>query len=418
MKIPKSAFITILVTFFAIALVNVSPDSADMLDEYYLAYVATPTPTPSPLPTPTPLPTSTPTPTPTPEPTPTPTPTPGPEYFVIAMMGDCTFGAEHNARSNASSFQRVVGDDYAYPFSMVRHLYEDADFAIVNFEAAMSEHDEPADKRFRFNAPKEYVNVLHEGGINYVSLGNNHSKDYGEEGYNATKEWLEDNAISFAPYNGWSLYTTERGLTVGVYSHNMPQEGNINAIVKGITEVKAAGAEVIIFAPHWGIEGSYRANASQKKIGRAAIDAGAHIVMGTHPHTLQETEEYKGRFIYYSLANWIFGGSVYPRDKDTVLAKVTIMRDVDGSISVVGAENIPCSVSSITSHNDFRPTPYEPDSPEYLRVLSKLDGSFTGPDLVVDYGQSDSEDSDDTEDSEDSDGGEDNGGDHNTDDEG
>ena len=110
--------------------------------------------------------------------------------------------------------------------------------------------------------------------------------------------------------------------------------------------------------------------------------------MGTHPHTLQELEEYNGGYIYYSLANWTFGGHTNPRDKDSVIAKVTVMRDVDGEISVVGVENIPCSVSGSTTVNDYRPVPYEAGSEEYIRTLSKLDGSFTGPDLVVSYDQS------------------------------
>ena len=67
---------------------------------------------------------------------------------------------------------------------------------------------------------------------------------------------------------------------------------------------------------HWGLEGSYRVTESQKQLGRAAIDAGADIVYGSHPHVLQQIDEYNGGYIVNSLGNWSFGGNTAPRDRD------------------------------------------------------------------------------------------------------
>ena len=309
-------------------------------------------------------------------------PDPSAEYFTIAMMGDCTFASDHDSREGPHSYEVVVGDDYAYPFGMVKHLYDDADFVIVNLESAMCEYNVPVEKLFRLRAKPEYVNILLEGGVDFVALGNNHTMDYGQTGYEETQEVLSGNGIGFAPNGGWRLFTTESGLTIGVYSKNMASESDVTT---AISELKAAGAELLIMALHWGDEGSYRANADQKLVGRAAIDAGAHIVMGTHPHTVQEFEIYNGGFIYYSLGNWSFGGHTNPRDKDSILARVMVMRDIDGQISIIGADNIPCSVSGSETTNDYQPTPYEIGSEEYERTLSKLDGTFSGPNLVVSY---------------------------------
>ena len=321
-------------------------------------------------------------PEPEPEPQPEPEPEPQPEYFKIAMMGDCTLASEIVFKSSAVSIESIVGDDYKYPFSLIKHLYEDADFSIVNLECAITKTGVPANKSFRFGAVPEYVNILLEGGINFAVLGNNHTLDYGQRGYDETKEILSANGIGFAPNGGWALYKTNTGLTIGVYSKNIASEADVK---KATRELREAGAELIIMALHWGDEGAYRPTPSQIQVGRAAIDAGAHIVMGTHSHTLQKVEEYKGGYIYYSLANWIFGGNNNPRDKDTILAIVTVKRDLDGSISVTGAENIPCSISGVTTHNDYRPVPYEEGSDGYLRTISKINGAFTGPDLVVSY---------------------------------
>ena len=327
---------------------------------------------------------------PEPEPEPESEPEPEPEFFTIAMMGDCSLASEHNSKGNAYAYEMVVGDDYAYPFSMVKHLYSDADFVLVNLECVLAEYNVPANKTFRLRAPPEYVNILIEGGVDMVALGNNHTMDYGQQGYDEMREILSANNVSYAPDGGWTLFTTETGLTIGVYSKNTVSQADV---IRAAAEMKEAGAEVIIMALHWGDEGSYRATESQKQIGRAAIDAGAHIVMGTHPHTLQELEEYNGGFIYYSLGNWSFGGHYNPRDKDSIIAKITVMRDLDGEITVVGSENIPCSVSGSSTVNDYRPVPYEAGSEEYERTLSKLDGSFTGPNLDVSYEEIQSEES-------------------------
>ena len=325
-----------------------------------------------------------------PEPVSEPESEPEPEFFTIAMMGDCTFASEHNARSGSQAYEKIIGDNYAYPFSGVKHLYENADFVMVNLECAISDSDVRAETSFHFRAEPKYVNILLEGGIDFVALGNNHTLDYGQKGYEDTQEILLENGIGYAPNGGWNLFTTDSDLVIGVYSRNFP---NDTEVVRAVEQMREAGAQLIIMALHWGDEGSYRANSWQSAIGRAAIDAGAHIIMGTHPHTLQKLEEYNGGYIYYSLGNWSFGGHTNPRDKDSVIAMVNIMRDLDGSLSIIGVDNIPCSVSGSTTINDYRPVPYELESLEYERTLSKLDGSFTGPDLVVSYDSPVSEES-------------------------
>ena len=149
-------------------------------------------------------------------------------------------------------------------------------------------------------------------------------------------------------------------------------------------KLKEAGADILIFAPHWGTEGSYKVTANQESFAHAAIDAGAHIVFGTHPHVLQKMEAYNGGYIFYSLGNFSFGGNTAPRDVDTAIAQVTVKKDGD-SWAVDDYDLIPCRLSSTDSKNDYCPRPYKEDEEGYTRALSKLDGSWTGSDLSVDY---------------------------------
>ncbi len=337
---------------------------------------ATPSPTATPTPTPSP------TPTPTPTPTPEPTPEPEPEYFVITMIGDCTLSSGPYNDNYAGGYKKVVSEDYAYPFAETVELLNTDDFTIANLECALTDYNVAAQKNFVFRAEPAYVNIMKEGSVEFVTLGNNHVLDYGEQGYADTKAALDEVRIAYAGRDEWTIYETDRGLKIGVYAVSF---GNEQQIRDGVKAVREAGADIVIAAIHWGDEGSYHVNGLQISQGHAAVDAGADIVYGTHPHTLQPIEEYKGKYIYYSMGNWSFGGNTNPRDKDTVLVRQTVMRDLDGTISLTEREILPCSSSGESNYNNYQPVALTEDDPRWERVLSKLDGSFTGPDLTIGY---------------------------------
>ena len=159
----------------------------------------------------------------------------------------------------------------------------------------------------------------------------------------------------------------------------------------GIAAVRAAGAEFVIAALHYGDEGSYHANGQQIDQSHAAIDAGADFVYGSHAHTLQPYEEYNGKYIYYCMGNWTFGGNTNPRDKDTFILEMTVERAHDGSVTVLERTHFPCASSGGTDTNNYQPVPYEKDSEGWKRVMSKLDGTFTGANLSIGYGYSSNE---------------------------
>ena len=253
---------------------------------------------------------------------------------------------------------------------------------MANFECVLSNYDVAADKNFTFRAPPEYVGILTAGSVEFVTLGNNHVEDYGEQGYADTKATLEEAGIGYAGRDEYSIYETESGLKIGVYALSF---GKTEQIKAGIAALKEAGAEFIIAALHWGDEGAYDVNALQLEQGRAAIDAGADVVYGSHPHTLQPIEIYNDHYIFYSMGNWSFGGNTNPRDKDTVIAKLEVTRAADGTVSVTDLTLIPCASSGVVDGNNYQPVPYEEGSEEYARTISKLDGSFTGANLTIPY---------------------------------
>ncbi len=312
-----------------------------------------------------------------------PTPTPEPEVFNISFIGDITPDAVPYYRNSSVAYQNVVtADNLGYVFEKTIQYFEDDDFTMANFECVLSDYDVPADKNFTFRAPPPYVDILTLGSVEFVTLGNNHVEDYGEQGYADTKATLDAAGIGYAGRDEYTIYETESGLKIGVYAVSF---GKVAQIQAGIAALKEAGAEFIIAALHWGDEGAYDVNALQLEQGHAAIDAGADVVYGSHPHTLQPIEVYNDHYIFYSMGNWSFGGNTNPRDKDTVIAKLEVTRDVDGSVSVTNLKLIPCASSGVVDGNNYQPVPYEEGSEEYERTISKLEGSFTGANLTIPY---------------------------------
>jgi hypothetical protein len=134
------------------------------------------------------------------------------------MIGDCTLSASQYHKNTAHSYETVVGDDYAYPFAKTLDYFKDDDFTFANLESPLTDAKTPdRSKAFYFRADPAYVNVLTEGSVEFVTIGNNHALDYGEEGYEDTKAVLAE-AASAARGGTNGLYTTDSGLTIGVYA--------------------------------------------------------------------------------------------------------------------------------------------------------------------------------------------------------
>lgn len=343
--------------------------------------------------------TTEPTTAPTTEPTTVPTTEPVAREFVLSFVGDCTLG-NHKGKVSDSSFCGIVGDNYAYPWQYSLSYFENDDCTFVNLESVLTESEEFAPKKkFVFKGPTAYKNILTAGSVEFANIVNNHTLDYLEAGYQDTAAALDSVGIHYAHKQGTRLFTTESGLTIGVYSdqfamnidgltkYNAAKECEkfIETMVSQIEQLRQEGAEVIVAAMHFGEEYWYKPNKYQKQIARAAIDAGANIVWGHHPHVLQPVEEYNGGIIYYSLGNFAFGGNNWPVDKDSVIMQQTVIRDEDGTIRLGELTMIPFSVSSVRSGTNYQPAPRELDSDEYKRAMQKLTGKYPVTHYVPSY---------------------------------
>lgn len=312
---------------------------------------------------------------PTTEPEPTETEPPE-EYFYLTFAGDCTFGGEPIIYYAPWGFLNTVGEDYGWPFRNVMEWFGNDDFTMVNLEGVLCDSGNPVNKKFTFRGPTDFVNILTQNSVEAVTLANNHSMDYGWNGYASTKATLEAAEMPYVEKQSTLLYTTESGLTIGIYAEEYTAM-DLDLLTRSVAELREQGAELIVYAVHWGVEGHYYPQEHQIEHAHQVIDAGVDIIYGTHPHVLQHIEEYNGGIIYYSLGNFSFGGNMYPKDLDTAILQQEVIRQGDevrlGELTIV-----PCSSSSIPVRNNYQPTPYEEGTAEYQRVLDKLAGLWKG----------------------------------------
>ncbi len=318
----------------------------------------------------------------------TPEPVAESEYFTINMIGDCTLASVSYYQGTPQGYDTVINGDWAYPFSLTADMFADDDMTFANLECSLTDSNNRTDKTFTFKCDPEYANIMVEGNVEFVTLANNHVLDYGQQGYDDTKAALDAVGIAYAGRDEYAVYETESGLRVGVYALSFGTTAQVKA---GMSALKELEPDFIIAAMHWGDEGSYTVNADQITLAHACIDEGADFVYGSHPHTLQPYEVYKDKYIYYSMGNWTFGGNTDPRDNDTFILRLSLEKTPDGEVKIIDREHIPAACSGVENGNDYRPLLYEEGSEEYKRVLSKLDGSFTGQNLSIGYEYSSNE---------------------------
>ena len=292
--------------------------------------------------------------------------------LTITAAGDCTFGTDINSAGSGSFDSKVqeLARDYTYFLKLVKPIFEEDDLTIVNFEGTLSLGGARADKEFAFRGNPEYVNILTSSSVEAVNLANNHTRDYGEVAFADTKSAMTENGILWFEGKNYAL-TEINGITVGLIG-SKPMTGDLTAeFSRNLEELKAHNPDLIIASFHWGVESSALPTDLQKKLAHTAIDNGADLIIGHHPHVLQGIEKYKGKYILYSLGNFCFGGNRNPSDKDTMIFKQTFRFNKDKKLLLEdNVSVIPCSISSDAERNNYQPMPLAGE--EFERVKEKI----------------------------------------------
>ena len=296
-----------------------------------------------------------------------------PVSLTLSVVGDCTLGTDETFDYDTSlnAYYENYGADYF--LQNVRSIFSADDLTIANFEGTLTDSDEREDKTFAFKAPASYASILSGSSVEAVNTANNHSHDYGDQSFDDTLAALDDAGIVHFGYDETAVMDI-KGIKVGLvgiyelYDHL----GREQQLKDNIAKVKTDGAQLIVVIFHWGNETETVPDSNQTTLGRMAIDLGADLVCGHHPHVLQGIETYKGKNIVYSLGNFCFGGNSSPSDMDTMIYQQTFTIDADGVKNDNVTNIIPCSISSAAydGYNNYQPTPAEGD--EATRILEKI----------------------------------------------
>jgi len=306
------------------------------------------------------------------EPTPEPTVDPtipvlegdGSVLLTMSFTGDFTVGenVQHDGKSIFIKELEKQDNDIHFPFRNVRDILLKDDLTMINFEGTLTtagRNPEKCNNSFLFRADPSWVDMLPAGGVETVSLENNHVLDMGEEGLAETKRTLLSAGISYASEDEPATFYV-KGVKIGSLAYQT-FGGRHNELIQkvpgDIQALRDQGCELVIVSYHWGDEKDYAPNDNQVRLGRATVDAGADLVIGHHSHRINPIEYYNGKYICYSLANFSFAGNNKPDDMATFIFQVR-MRVKDGQATSDSFKIIPCRISSRTDYNDFAPTPY------------------------------------------------------------
>lgn len=294
--------------------------------------------------------------------------------ITISAAGDVTLSSDIKQRKDINFFS--VYDkvkDNGYFFKNVKPIFEKDDMTLINFEGTLSNRGSRVDKKWAFRGKPSYIDILKEGSVEAVAFANNHVKDYGEVSYTDTIDSFNKAGIVYSSYSTVGIYEV-KGIKIGMISIQecgVAKKTYEDTLRKAIKAVKKKKPDLLIVSFHWGIEYTYKPNKAQIDLSRMAIDeGGADLVLGHHPHVLQPIEKYKDAYIVYSFGNFCFGGNTNPPDKDTIIYQQTFTFRNDKLVPDDNVRIIPCSVSSVTTKNNYQPTPSEGSEKE--RIIKRM----------------------------------------------
>lgn len=226
--------------------------------------------------------------------------------ITLSFIGDCTIGGETSTVNSFNDVFKKNNNDFDYFFKGVKSVLENDDLTIANLETTFTKETKKEPKQFNFKGDPSYVNILLRGSVEAVNLANNHTMDYCEKGYEDTIRTLLNANIGYFGKNAF-LIKEIKGIKFGFagflgWSNDKKTRLQIEEAMKYFDNKKV---DIKIVTFHWGEEYHYTFNPVQEALGKYAIDRGANLVIGHHPHILQGIQEYNNSYIVYSLGNFI-----------------------------------------------------------------------------------------------------------------
>ena len=277
---------------------------------------------------------------------------------LLSFTGDCILGTDEYFAwdTGLPAYYDLYGPEYF--LKNVRSIFEEDDLTIINMEGTLTEETNRMEKQFAFKGDPEYVKILTSSSVEAANVANNHSHDYGEKSFQDTVNTLEQNGIRTFGYDDVAIMEV-KGVRIGMFGIYELDDHleRIPQVKQDIAKLKEEKADIIVAVFHWSNELVTIPDENQVTLAHLAIDEGADVVVGHHPHVVQGIDEYKGKTIAYSLGNFCFVGNTHPTEMDTFIFQQKFVLNSRKEITENEYHVIPCCVSSDFSYNNYQPTP-------------------------------------------------------------
>ncbi len=271
----------------------------------------------------------------------------------LSFIGDSLIGSFKGEKYDMNFQDLLEKHDYSYPYRFVKDIFMEDDFTIANGENVFTDRSlSPAFKDYSpaywYYTNSKYANIYKESSIEVVSVMNNHTYDYGNEGYLDTIDALKNASVT---YGGEEPVILEKeGIKIGILCINLFHNFQAQNAIKDIKELQSKVNYIVVYF-HGGKEYLFEPTEEIINYCHSFIDAGASLVVGCHPHVLEPIETYKDKKIVYSLGSFLFGGSSNFLNR-TAIYQMNLEFDLETKKFLEKDEVIPCYLYSGTSGYD------------------------------------------------------------------
>ena len=277
---------------------------------------------------------------------------------TVTFLGDCTLGGEEKSRNSSLGFvRRVQENGTGFPLRNLTALTLTDDLTVANLEGVLTDRPlEKVKKKYNFSGPTVYTQILTSGGVECVTLANNHSRDYGDAGYADTKAALEEAGVGWFGTDAPAFWQNEEGLRIGFIGVGTSLSGNrYKRYVRQMKALLEAGCAAVV---------------------SRAVSSGTDLVIGHHPHVVQGYAEQDGVPVVYSLGNCSFGGTTHAKDSDALVVQADLTFE-EGLLTDVSLRFYPISITSDGHYNNYSPMFLSGADAE--RVIRKMERSTGVP---------------------------------------
>ncbi len=303
--------------------------------------------------------------------------------IVLSFTGDCTLGSEDRLMNKPYSLHAYIEQEgYGYPFEKVQSVFSNDDVTVINLENVFYDSmRNKIQKTYNFRGPTDFAQILKQGSIELSFLGNNHTYDYGYQGFRSTVKAIEEQGLDW-------IVTTDDVIKTWIYEKNGIKIGFTGAYIsyfnrrpekvkQSFEELRSAGCDFIVGVMHGGEEYGPRQNKGIIRFAKFLADQGAGLVVGHHPHVLHGMEIYNNSTILYSLGNFSFGGNAELRSFQTMIVQATLRFDEYSDFIEHQVNLLPAHTSGTLEYNNYQPVLVDGDEARAIIDLVSSMSEFT-----------------------------------------